>query len=128
MDSNEKYDELISEITKNRVEMAEMLDSAVTFRKQINGMIPTTTDFKKKWLLEEKMKLIVSIFNIELDIRKQTDSSLKSEIELRRKVSGEEQIKSVEEVWADASALSKALEQLEGKKHPVFSDEIPSDE
>ena len=128
MSNSEKYDELISEITKNRQAMGEMLDTAVTFRKQIDTMIPSSTDFKKKWLLEEKMKLVVSIFNVELDIRKQTDASLKSELELRRKVSGEEMTKSVEEVWSDSKSLARALEQLEGRKHPVFSDEIPSDE
>ncbi len=126
-ENQETYNKLIEELKQNREEMAEMLDAAVSFRKQVNQIIPPSTDFKKKWLVDEKMKLVVSVFGIELDIRKQRESSLKTEIELRRKISGEEMTKAEEVMWRDASTLAKALEMVEGKKHPQYHDEIPMD-
>ena len=127
-ENQEVYETIISDIKKNREELSEMLDAAVAFRKQVNQIIPPSTDFKKKWLIDEKMKLVVSIFGVELDIRKQKDSSLKSELELRRKIAGEENSKPEESVWKDAATLAKALELVEGKKHPDYKEEVPMDD
>lgn len=127
-ENQEEYSKLINEIRQNREEMSEMLDSAVQFRKQVHQIIPPTTDFKKRWLVDEKMKLVVSIFGVELDIRKQRDSSLKTELELRRKIAGEEDSKPEESIWKDANILAKAIEINEGKKAPHYTDEVPMDD
>ncbi len=113
-----EYSVLLDDLTKNRKELDSMLETATTFRKRIDTVIPDNMDFKKKYLMEEKMKLIVSTFGIELDIRKQKETSIKNEIELRRKLSGEET--SVEEMYRNAEWVAKQLEKLEGKKTPVF--------
>lgn len=125
----DEYTELLEEIRTNREEMKDMLTSAVQFRKQVNTIIPPTTDFKKKYLLEEKMKLIVSVFGIELDIRKQRENSLKTEIELRRKITGaDKETNDADNLFRDAATLAKAIEINEGKKHPKYEEEIQSDD
>lgn len=123
------YDELITEIRENRNQMSEMLETAIEFRKRVSEIIPKNSDFKNKWVLEEKMKLIVSIFGVELDIRKQKEASLKSEIEMRRKISGDDE-KNADANAKDVIQLAKAIEILEGKKQPKYETEaeIPRDE
>jgi len=119
-----EYSVLLDDLSNNRKELDSMLETATTFRKRIDTVIPDNMDFKKKYLMEEKMKLIVSTFGIELDIRKQKEASIKNEIELRRKLSGEET--SVEEMYRSAEWLAKQLEKLEGKKTPVFDTPTPN--
>jgi len=125
--NDDLYIGLIEEIRTNREEMGEMLKTATQFREQVNTILPSTTDFKRRYLVEEKMKLITSIFGVELDIRKQRETSLKTELELRRKISGEEDDRSKNAVYNDAIALAKAIEKYEGKKQPDFKEEIPQD-
>ena len=113
-----EFEGLLNELTNNRKELDDMLITSTTFRKKIDTILPADTDFRKKYLIEEKMKLITSIFSIELDLRKQKESSIKNEIELRRKLSGAE--KDDQELFADSIMLARALEKLEGKKIPKF--------
>lgn len=117
-DIDPEYSGLLEDLTNNRKELDSMLDTATTFRKRIDTVIPDNIDFKKKYLMEEKMKLIVSTFGIELDIRKQKEASIKTEIELRRKLSGEES--SAEELYRNAEWVAKQIEKIEGKKTPSF--------
>ena len=114
-----EFEGLLGELTSNRKELDGMLTTATDFRKRIDTILPENTDFRKRYLVEEKMKLIVSIFGTELDLRKQKESSIKNEIELRRKLSGAE--RDEEELYRDSSMLARALEKLEGKKIPQFT-------
>jgi hypothetical protein len=117
------YEELLNELRENRGELSNMLESAVEFRKQINDIMPASTDFKKRWVMDEKLKLIVSIFGVELDIRKQKESSLKSEIEIRRrltKVDEDDGAFSFENI----AAIAKQIELIEGKRIPKYKKKI----
>ena len=125
--NTERYNEIISEVRTNRDGLENMLATAVEFRKQVNALLPATTDFKKRYLVEERMKLVTAVFGIELDIRRQRESSLKTELELIRKVSGEEDSKASSLLYADAVELAKAIEKMEGKKTAAFSEEVAAD-
>ena len=120
--SEDEYDGMLLEIRENRKALDSMLETASTFRKKVGENVPDVTDFKKRYLMDEKMKTVATIFGLELDIRKQKESSLRTEIELRRKLTGQDQKNSL-----DVNEISKAIEKIEGKKLPTFGDDVPAD-
>jgi hypothetical protein len=122
-----RYEQLIDKLTINQSEYENMLTEIVETRKIVNQLFPKKLDYGKKFLMEERMKAITGVFDTELGIRKQLEASIKTEIELRRKLSGEE-VTDKEMIYSDAKELAKAIEKLEGKpiKHN-FDDSIPVD-
>ena len=108
------YSTLLNKLSENRDSLDEMIETVCKARKTIQTLFPEKVDFKnKRYFMEERMKAISGIFSIELDIRKQKEQSIKAEIELRRKLSGEGENRTLEELYKDSVALAKALEHLD---------------
>ena len=108
------FQKLIGSLSENRESLEEMLETVSEARKQIKILFPDKVDFKnKRFYMEERMKTISGIFSIELDIRKQKEQSIKAEIELRRKLAGEDDKRSLEDLYQDSVALAKALEIID---------------
>ena len=106
----EVYRDLISEMRDNRHRLDDMLGDVSKLREMTDKLIPEKLDFKQKFLLEEKMKTISTLFGVELDIRKQKEVSIKSEFELRKKLADKEG-EAVNE-YDDIALISKALERM----------------
>jgi len=86
VDSNEeKMEKLLSGIEENREHYKSMLNDVEKLRGQIDNLLPSNMDYKKKFLFEERMKTISSILGTELDIRKSLEASYKLEFDLRKK-------------------------------------------
>jgi len=82
----EREEELIKQLVNNREELREMLKSVVELRKKTDSLLPSTlADFRNRYIFDEKLKLIASIFDLELKTRDKLDSSIKSELEILRK-------------------------------------------
>ena len=82
----EREEELIKQLVNNREELREMLNSVVELRKKTDSLLPSTlADFRNRYIFDEKLKLIASIFDLELKTRDKLDSSIKSELEILRK-------------------------------------------
>jgi len=82
----EREEELIKQLVNNREELREMLNSIVELRKKTDSLLPSTlADFRNRYIFDEKLKLIASIFDLELKTRDKLDSSIKSELEILRK-------------------------------------------
>jgi hypothetical protein len=82
----EREEELIKQLVNNREELREMLNSVVELRKKTDSLLPNTlADFRNRYMFDEKLKLIASIFDLELKTRDKLDSSIKSELEILRK-------------------------------------------
>ena len=79
------YEDLISEIRNNRVETRSMLTKVVDFRNNIERLIPNVQDYKNRFLIDEKIKIITSVLSTELNIRKHLDDSVKTEFDLLKK-------------------------------------------
>ena len=110
-----RYVFLLNKLSENRDSLDEMIVTISEARSQIKVLFPEKVDFKnKRHYMEERLKTIACIFGIELDIRKQKEQSIKSEIEIRRRLSGEGENRTLEDLYKDSVALSKALESLEG--------------
>ncbi len=86
VDSNEeKMEKLLGGIEENREHYKSMLNDVEKLRGQIDNLLPSNMDYKKKFLFEERMKTISSILSTELDIRKSLEASYKLEFDLRKK-------------------------------------------
>lgn len=84
--STNKLETLIEELNKNRKESYDILDRITNFRNKIDTVLPTSSDFKYRKLLEDKMRLVTDIIKTELDVRKSIDNSIKMEADLSRKL------------------------------------------
>ena len=81
-DGENKYQELIDSISKNRQEMYDMIHDVQEFRKGLDTLLPKNNEFKNRFIWEERMKSISSLISTELSIRKAVDDSVKNEITL----------------------------------------------
>lgn len=102
---------LLGDLSNNRDELMDMLNDVKKFRSQIDKLLPEKVDFKNKWLLPERLKTVTEITRNELSIRQQIDTSIKTEIDIRRKEKGEDE--------NDFDQLIKAaVVALESEKKP----------
>ena len=85
-----EYNELLQTISDDRDKLDEMLTTIESLRKNTTAILPQTTDYRNKHLMEEKMKTISSVFATELNIRQQKEKSIITEIEVRRKIERED--------------------------------------
>jgi len=104
---SKRIESLISEFSKNRSELDDMLKDVKESRSAIDQLLPKKVDYKSKWVIQERVKAITEILKAELSIRKHKDDSLRVEIELLRKVSDEEQ----QEI--DSNMIRKIVEVVE---------------
>jgi len=127
---SEKYSKLLESFANERIEYDGMLDSIKKFREEAFKVVPSakSSDYRNKsskyskFEMEEKLRIVSNTFSTELSIRKAKSDNLVKEIELSRKISGED--KSEESKFADIMALAKGIERLEGKRvSPVFDED-----
>lgn len=112
MDDNKELNSLLDELKENRKSLHDMLDDISEFRKNLDVLMPSKTDFRNKFIMQEKMRSVTEILKGELAIRGQIDSSIKLEIDIRKKSTDEE----VEDLPSQIKMYAKAIELLEEKK------------
>lgn len=115
---------LIDELSNNRNQMKDMLNTISSFRKRINEFLPEPAPEDKmnfrdkkynKYLMTESMKTVTEILKTELDVRKTLEASIKNEIELRRKVNEDEFIQRKEKD-IDNEFLTRMIKEINKKK------------
>lgn len=79
-------DNLLKEYSDSRKELSRYMESVDGLREKVNSIFPETTDFRNRFVLEEKIKAASSFFSTLLNIRQEYNKSIKEEIELRRKL------------------------------------------
>jgi len=69
--SDSNFERLKNEIEENKNELKETLKSINELKRYITNLIPKDQgDYKNRYLLDEKLKVISTIYNLELDARK----------------------------------------------------------
>jgi hypothetical protein len=84
-------DALIWEIKNNRYQLAGMLDTIKTLREQTTKLLPDKLDSRgsvNRFVLEQRMKAMSEVMNMELGVRKEVNNSIKLEVDLSRKLWG----------------------------------------
>jgi hypothetical protein len=87
-----------------------------SIREKIDSIFPEKSeDFRNRFALENKMKVITDVVKAELDVRKQIDSSLKQEMEMEKKLR-EDDLSDGEITHADITSLIRELEKYKDGK------------
>ena len=104
MQTDEIKNNLIEELSKNRPNLYEMLNTIKSFRQKIELFLPPEEkstgkiSFRdkdySKFLMQENMKNVTSILQAELDVHRAIEGSIKNEYDLRTKSAPEEDFKS----------------------------------
>ena len=105
---------LLTDLSDNRFELKGMLVDVKKFRTNIDKLLPEKMDFKNKWLMPERMKILTEVIRNELSIRQQIDSSLKIEIDIRRKTKDEDESDFDNLIKAAAKAMENDKKSKEG--------------
>lgn len=108
-------DQLLKEFRENREKLQEMIVEIETVREGIEKLFPDKLEARYKYLFEERVKTVVSVFTTLLDIRKEIARTLKDELDVRRKLSGDLSDDEIEDM-IDVRRLAKKVEQLQKKK------------
>lgn len=116
MDDNKELNSLLGELKENRESLHDMLDDISEFRKKLDILLPRKLDFREKFLMQERMKTVTEILRGELAIRGQIDSSIKLEIDIRKKTTDNEDI----DLPTQIRMYAKAMEMLEDKKNQTM--------
>ena len=84
---DEKIDELLSEFNTNREDYDSILEKINDLEKTVmENFTADSKDFRSKHLIDNKLKTFSTFYGLKLDVLKQKDASLKTEIELSNKV------------------------------------------
>jgi len=82
-----KVGELLEKFSKSREELSKYMTDVDTIRQKVDQIFPTNQDFRNKWALEEKIKAVSSFYSTLLNIRQEFNKTIKEEIDIRRKIS-----------------------------------------
>lgn len=107
------YKQLIEEVKVNRNNAVSMLEKVKKYSTQIDSVMPNSTDFKNRFVVENKMKVMSELIGNQLNILKFLDDSVKTEFDLRRKY---ESLDKKGEQEVNLRTLMSALEQMDTDK------------
>ena len=113
---------LLEEIKDYRKEIRVMIEELEKVRLRVDTLLPNSTQNTRviKYF-EEKVKSITELYKTILDMRKEIGKSLKDEIEIRRKMGGNDSydIEDLLDVRSMAKKVEKFQDKLEDMKEEV---------
>jgi hypothetical protein len=107
-------DELLKQFQEHRDAIKVMIEDLERLKVRIDTLIPASLDARYIRFFEEKIKAVTALFNALLDMRKEIASTLKTEIELRRKLGIESEFDI--EGMIDIRKLSRKVEEFKEQK------------
>ena len=105
-----KVESLLKEYEDQRVALKLMLDDLEKIKNKVDTILPDRLDNRFVRLFEEKVKSISALFQIVLDIRKEILKSIRDEVEVRVKVSLDDDLG---DSLDDIRGLAKRVEKLQ---------------
>jgi hypothetical protein len=105
---NPKIEELLTQFSESRAKLTEYMADVDAIRLKVDGIFPTTQDFRNRFVLEEKIKAASSFYSTLLNIRQEFNKTIKEEIEIRRKLENND----IEEGEVDVRAVADQVEQM----------------
>ena len=83
-----EIDKLLSSIRENRDGISKRIVKLDILEKEVQNLYPTTTDFRNRHVLEEKIKATTAFFDVILKHHQEFGRSVEREIEIRRRNDG----------------------------------------
>ena len=102
---------LVDEFSKQRNSLNDMIDDLEKIKVKINMLFPDTMDKRYIRFFEEKMKAMTSLFGTILDIKKEIMKGLKTEIDMRKSLSNDEDDENIFEQF-DITQMADKVKEL----------------
>ena len=113
-----KIDELIQKLSSSRDALSVYMADVDKIRIKVDGIFPTTQDFRNKFVLEEKIKAASSFYSTLLNIRQEYNKTIKEEIEIRRKLETGDEEQNID-VRAIAEQVEDHMKKNAEKPDPI---------
>jgi hypothetical protein len=81
-----KIDQLLIELSTNRDNIRQKLSDLESFKDQVQKVFPTNLDFRNKFLVDDKLKIVTGFYSTLLNYMQELNRSTREEIEVRRKI------------------------------------------
>lgn len=117
----EKLNNLIEEISDNRKEYNDMVEKIKNYRNKIEEYIPESKDYRiktgmKSTVASDKIDKALNIINTELNIRKNIETSVRTEYELRKRI-----LEHKTDDKGDKLTFSDIVKMIEEKEYSFIS-------
>ena len=103
----ERIDFLLKEYDDHRDAIKDMIGDLEKIRVRVDTLIPDNLDARYMRFFEEKVKSITALFNSLLEMRKEIAKSVKDEIEIRRRIKGDDDLIDIEDMLDVRSMANK---------------------
>lgn len=81
-----KEKNLIGEIEINRVGLNELIEEIKKYKTQISGLFPSKIDQRNKFVIEQRVGLLMELLKCELQVRQTIDNSIRGEVQVQEKI------------------------------------------
>lgn len=113
---DERIMALLGEFSTQRDAIKDMIKEVEVLRGKVDLLFPERIDAITRRFLEDKVKTMVSFYNVLLDMRKEITKSIKDELDIRRRVeSGDVDVNNIGELL-DIRDIVSTIESFEKKK------------
>lgn len=117
-DLKSKYDNLLDELTKSRMELVSDIEDVKKCKDAVVGVATNTTDYRSRFAKEDRIKTISGFYSTLLALRQEYNRNIISEIELRRKLEkGDDG-----EIQFDIAKIAKQIESSKKKADKADKD------
>jgi len=110
-EQQERIDFLLKEYDDHRDAIKSMIADLEKIRERVDTLIPDNLDARYMRFFEEKVKSITGLFNALLEMRKEIAKSVKDEIEIRRRIKGDDEMIDLEDML-DVRSMASKIDQF----------------
>ena len=111
-EQQERIDFLLKEYDDHRDAIKSMITDLEKIRERIDTLIPDNLDARYMRFFEEKVKSMTGLFNALLEMRKEIAKSVKDEIEIRRRIKGDDDSMLDIEDMLDVRSMADKIDQF----------------
>lgn len=102
-----EIDSLVVKLSESRTELTKCMTDLDGLRSKVGELFPQGQDFRNKWVLEEKIKAMSSLYSTLLSFRQEYNKTIKEEIDIRRKI-----VNGEADADVDIRSLASSMENL----------------
>jgi hypothetical protein len=116
--NNQIINELLQEFKIHRVSIMHMIDDLEQLKANVDRLFPQKLDARYMRFFEEKIKSATELFKTLLEMRKEIQKSLKEEIDLRRKITFDDEEMDIEKS-IDIRGLAEKVQSFQDKRNEM---------
>ena len=77
---------LLTKYSASREKLEDYVGDVEVLRTKVSAIFPQDLNYRNKFVIEDKLKVMASFYSTLLNIRQEINKSLKDEVEIRRKL------------------------------------------